>query len=209
MKLFTLTLKAFQFEELSEQAKKKAIEDNRNFNVDGYSWHEFLYEHWTDELAKNGFLKAKVYHSGFWSQGDGASFDAEIDLDFFLKQKKYRRLKRVQDYLYTAIKTNQYATHYCHEKTRYAVIYLEGACGPSANDPAINELINQLEADVEQSRLDFSKRIYKDLEETYDSLTGDEAVSESLIANEEDFLEDGSLLAGHRINYQDLQPIAA
>ena len=46
----------------------------------GYKWWEYVYEDWVTALEDVGLLAVEISFSGFWSQGDGASFTAEIDL---------------------------------------------------------------------------------------------------------------------------------
>lgn len=43
-------------------------------------WYEYVFELWKSALAEIGFEDAEFQFSGFWSQGDGASFTATVDL---------------------------------------------------------------------------------------------------------------------------------
>lgn len=54
------------------------IEENRDFNVEcGLDWWDALYEDFKDVAQAFGFCVTNIYFSGFWSQGDGASFEHE------------------------------------------------------------------------------------------------------------------------------------
>lgn len=88
MKTKVITL--YEFNELSEDAKKKAIESLRDCNVD-YNWWEDNYQDFAKIAAyfgisidnkseRAGGYKPAIYFSGFGSQGDGSSFEATIDV---------------------------------------------------------------------------------------------------------------------------------
>lgn len=63
---------------------EKAIEKARQWLMDGqtdHEWWEYTYETWKNALDQIGFCDADISFSGFWSQGDGASFTANVDLE--------------------------------------------------------------------------------------------------------------------------------
>jgi hypothetical protein len=62
--------------------------------------------------------------------------------------------------------------------------------------PAIDldDLLNKFEKDADELRKDLSNEIYKDLEKEYDYLNSDEAVIETLEANDYEFDEDGDII---------------
>ena len=67
--------KVYSFDELSKEAKEKALEELRYINVD--------YENWADDTIEQikrigsylGIEIDQVLYSGFSSQGDGACFE--------------------------------------------------------------------------------------------------------------------------------------
>src|SRR5690348_11309059 len=71
----------FQFDELSDAAKEKARDWYRTVSADDDFWQEGA----LDAIAEAGNLlgiefdrkhsKRAIWFSGFWSQGDGASYD--------------------------------------------------------------------------------------------------------------------------------------
>lgn len=65
-----------KFSELSDEGKRKAIDNNRDISVD-YGWWDFVFEDYTIKLKKLGFWDIKLYFTGFSSQGDGACFTAK------------------------------------------------------------------------------------------------------------------------------------
>lgn len=58
-------------------------------------WHETTLDEWKEKLKKLGFLDAEIAYSGFCSQGDGASFTAEIgDKRVRLPRSIKRKMRR-------------------------------------------------------------------------------------------------------------------
>lgn len=50
-----------------------------------HDWAEYSREMWVEVLESVGFDNAEVFFSGFWSQGDGACFTADINLETLIK----------------------------------------------------------------------------------------------------------------------------
>lgn len=182
----TIRTKVYKFDELTPSAQNKAIELLNDLNVHE-NWFDPTIENMVEMLSENGFDNAKIQFSGFWSQGDGASFDADINLKHFCKDK--RILAIAGNYCDFRIEKNSFANHYSHEKTRY-VEY-------NALDEkfvCINSALQDLSRTIEEKRLSLCKQIYKDLENDYEYLTSREAIIESIQANEYEFFKDGKLI---------------
>lgn len=85
----TITKTVYSFSELlalHEQGKvlEKAVQRAREWLIEGqtdHAWWEYLEEMWRDALDQIGFTDAEISFSGFWSQGDGASFTASVDVE--------------------------------------------------------------------------------------------------------------------------------
>lgn len=60
---------------------------------------------------------------------------------------------------------------------------------PAIHDP--DGLVNKFQAGIEELRADYSKEIYRTLEEAYEGLTSDESVQDALIGNEYEFTAEG------------------
>jgi hypothetical protein len=70
----------YEFDELSDKAKKKAIEHfgqwwHEDFDGDGIKYL------WKTKLEELGYKNADIKFSGFDSQGDGACFNSNIEFD--------------------------------------------------------------------------------------------------------------------------------
>lgn len=74
----TIQLELFTFDELSDDAKQKAIKDDRNSDARDF-YYDYTIEHYQHALKFVGFEDVDISFSGFHSQGDGASFTANYD----------------------------------------------------------------------------------------------------------------------------------
>ena len=81
-------MKTYTISELSPEAKKTAIEGIRNDR--GFTERDidldWVIENETEDLEALGLENVEISFSGFWSQGDGASFTARVnDIPAFIK----------------------------------------------------------------------------------------------------------------------------
>ena len=70
--------KEYTFEELSPEAKINALDEMRDINVEYTEWHQPVVEGFEEEMKELGLEEVEVQYSGFYSQGDGASFTGEV-----------------------------------------------------------------------------------------------------------------------------------
>ena len=74
----------YRFEELEGKAKEKA----QQWLVDvatGHDWYESVYDLAKEDGAKRGFEIEDIRFSGFWSQGDGASWTGSVNVARFIE----------------------------------------------------------------------------------------------------------------------------
>jgi hypothetical protein len=117
MEKITKEYKVFEFKELSEETKQTVID----------KWYEnedypFLEENIEEQLNQideyNIFDDVKLQYSLSWSQGDGLSFSAEINLKAFLDNiylKKLPEWKKngIKEYIFD-IHSKGNTGHYCY-----------------------------------------------------------------------------------------------
>ena len=159
-----IEIKAFQFEELDSQTKEKVIENNRTINVDSDFW-------WQDELH--------IYKN---------------ELDIIVSEFDiYRRTMNIciEDSFETAQKiVNFFGKESSIVKT--AKIFLKdniSVCKSYEDD--WYELEEQLEYLEEEFRREIAEEILSMLTSQYEYQTSDDAIKETIIANEYEFQEDG------------------
>jgi hypothetical protein len=176
----------FNFSELDDKQKSKVLDNLRYVNVDYDSWYDSDKEDFTTILECLGYYDIKSYFTGFYSQGDGASFSAKFKVP---KNKEFKeRLKKLKDYAPTYFENtgleNDFLNldfsyerenditicevyqrgHYYHENTVY-----------SDND-SLQEFSRYMAA-----------RYYRDLENQYEYLTSDAAIIETIECNGYEF----------------------
>ena len=79
---------SFQFDELSPDIQKKVLNYYRETYEENIfdGWYEDVIENFESKLKNLGLEDIESRFSGFWSQGDGASFTANVrDVEKFLK----------------------------------------------------------------------------------------------------------------------------
>ena len=187
------------FEELSEEAQENALEKYRDWNIDDSFWHKCV----TDNAKELGRLFGveieNIHFSGFWSQGDGACFEGDYEYkkggvkalkEYAPKEYELHRIVKALQELqrknfYKLSAYVKHRGHYYHEMCTDIQVTSDNESMGGANDDAyygIQELLR-----------DFMRWIYKRLESEYDYLTSKEVIKESLIANECQFNEEGTL----------------
>ena len=77
----------YSFEELSPEAQRNALDELRDINIEYSDWHETVIEDFEGDMKEDGLSDIEVSYSGFYSQGDGASFTGNVyDSGIFMKK---------------------------------------------------------------------------------------------------------------------------
>lgn len=199
----------YHLDELSGAAKEKARAWYREGGFD-YDWYDAVYEDFQRIAEILGLrLKTRVvrlygggtrqepclWFRGFWSQGDGASFET-----FYSYQKAASRrirdyapqdteLHRIADALQTLQRRNFYqlhaeASHRGHYYHEYCM-----AISVSRESPTWQDMTADAEDVVTKALRDLARWLYRQLEREYEFQTSDEQVDEALAANEYTFTE--------------------
>lgn len=194
--------KVYTFDELSEEAKEKAIEKSRYINVDISEWYYFIYGIFKHQYS-NLFDITNIYFSGFCSQGDGAMFeyDGITDklIDEFIAQLPItdHRKKTVKENIYFSgsgkHKGYYHNEHCCSHSINvdYKDVLYNGKY-PNFNE--LDELQMDFEAFIEKRYIDLAKELYQSLEDEYEWYTSDKSIKEHFIENEYEFTEQGELI---------------
>lgn len=191
--------------------KDELIEHYRDINVDVYEWWEGVYDAFREDMSDKHIEVEDMRFSGFWCQGDGASFTGYIkdNLEFL----KTHNLAETYPYIMRLIehggdftlRIERTGRNYVHENTVAAelsytdMFYNILPCGP--DDTLRAEVVAQWDAllDEEYARLaddvtsvirGYCHDLYRSLNDEYDYLTSDEAVWEAIVANDLDAIED-------------------
>lgn len=190
-----ICVKVYEYDELSPEAQETAREW---WTGEGFDfWDEPSIEDAKVCGAQFGIEVDEIHYSGFWSQGDGACFEGfysfkkggvrAIKEHAPQDQELHRiavRLSALQKrYFYGLTARVKHEGRYSHEHcTR---IYVENTCNPNNEAPA------EVEEEVSDLLKDFMRWIYRQLREEYEYQVSEEAVAETLMANQYEFFVDG------------------
>jgi hypothetical protein len=199
----------YTFDELSDDAKEKARDWWREGGLD-YDWWDSSYDDFATIATIFGIdLKQKavrmmngkdsyepaICFSGFWNQGDGASFEGRYS---YMKGAPAAirahapkdetlhsfadRLQAIQKPLfYRASAIISTSGNYCHSHTMSVDCELDGG----------RETTRETDEDLLDVFRDFADWMYRSLEKEHEYLTSDESVDETIKGNEYEFTEEG------------------
>lgn len=208
-----------KFNELTDRAKEKVREHIcQHHEVD----YEYVIEDAKEQGRERGFAIDDVQWSGFWSQGDGASWTGAVHLGVFIDKcikpddtdfTKYTILRElVRDgWVEPTITIGRRSFHYVHSGTMEASgpdsygerdesVLLRGILA-GASVRQLYESIGGFDfiyytavPAVLDAAKDYADEIYKRLEKEYEWYISDEHIEEMAEINEWQFDEDGSFL---------------
>ena len=188
------------------------INKHRDFNVNHDWWDSTYYDfERICEILGIELNKGEPSFDGFWSQGDGASWTGRYRAErlsynnlesFYIhtydlapaairEHCNDEELHRIADELcllariYGPVyaKVSRSSSRYCHSITMQ-IDEWEYYDEENQPDPVPDEIVDLIETTLLQLFRDLADWLYKTLENEYDYLTSDEAVIESLEANE-------------------------
>ena len=200
----TQTLTVYKFNELPTEIQDKIIQKNCDINTDYNGWDDFVIEEHTEKLELIGFDDVKIRYSGFYSQGDGASFYSKT-LDLF-KIMQYFGMDKTYPTLWKYLNEDSYnvggevgmielGSMYSHENSVKidGYLYLTNDEQDSIDAKQFEKESNELVEWLENWRYEYSKDIYRDLKNEYEMLCSREQIIETLEINEFEFYSDGTI----------------
>lgn len=195
----------FHFDDLNETAKKKAIEDNYNINVDFDGWYEGVQENFIEEQKEIGITvdREKIYFSLF-DQGSGSSFGGEIDgIKYFdhLTENQRKEYQPILD-LVKSGGDEKYFTFNIYNKHGYSGSMTIGYDEDFVENynfetETEKETIEKLYLDfvdtIQQNVRDDADKLHRRFEKEYFFLTDEEQIIDTLRASDISFWEDGEI----------------
>lgn len=192
--------KTFKFDELSPEAQQVAIDQYRNDEFYPFDdWYDFIKSDFHEILELIGFYNIDSCFSGFYSQGDGASFTA----DYTYKKGCLNAIKNYapnDKELYSIVKSivshqkdNGYKLECIITHSGSMYIHSSTMCfdWSKGNDSCFEWKNNSVEDEIEQLFKDLADWYYSKLYNEYEYLMSDECIIENIESNEYDFLESG------------------
>lgn len=218
-----ITITAYTYAELEGRAKDNAREKLTQWATD-HEWWEYIYDDAKERGKEYGYDIEDIRFSGFWSQGDGASWTGDIDLVAFIEKLADKLSASFgEDMLLVELMRNGWVNkrmnivrrsyHYCHENTM-TYDYHDWDDWQNADDAAtlaegvmagasVRHLCEGFSVEgrlqswincAEHMAKDYARDIYRALEEGYDDLVDDERLAEFASANEYLFDENGRVM---------------
>lgn len=209
----TITLNLYTIKELDQDARQKAFDDNRFFNVDDNFWYESVLDDFCEVCRIVGvdLRPEDISFSGFSSQVDGSTFELTIDVPAFIRgirRKLWKGYAPNLDFeipdsicnhhvmlflelglISTIAKTKRPGRGYWLEfSSEYDWSGKEGVEYPNI----IREL-EKMESWLAYTLKIFNKYLYRSLEEIYNYYTSDQSLKDAFEANEYLFTADGKM----------------
>lgn len=170
----TKTINLYEFDELSESAKEKAIQNLSDINVD-YEWWDFIFED-----AKRIGIKITEFDTDRYCRGEFIKDFEEI-------------VSSIQQEHGKDCDTYKTAVQFEQEKTALVAKYSDG----ENLSEVVYENEDDFDQDCDELEKEFLKSLLEDyrimLRKEYEYLTSCEAIIETIKANEYTFTEDGKL----------------
>lgn len=200
MKTITKEFTIYEYSDIlyNEDLKQKILQKYYDINT-GFDWFKYILEDWKTKLEAIGFINPEINFTGFYSQGDGASFTCEyIDIKKIAIHSELFTNREINA-LYAlwnngcieaAIKRNTH--HYYHKYTITNEFY-DGQM--LIRWTHLQKIVDRLREYIDNLILTLSDAIYKQLETEYEYLTSEAAILKTIQANNYDFYEDGSIAA--------------
>lgn len=205
MKTITRTILLFTAAELKEadpQAFEKAREKYNDAELD-LEWWRTVYDEFLQIAPLMGFSveSDNIQFSGFWSQGDGASFtgSAVFAVDALEKVKSYAPqdttlhaiAKDCGDYGAQGIRCRieRISSHYCHENT----ISVEDNVWTLDAEGELQDCTEEAADNVRDTCRALMRWLYGQLEKEHTYRSGEECFLETAAANEWTFTADGEM----------------
>lgn len=196
-----------RFNALTTRQKDEILDKRRHWNTENTDWHECAYDDFKLEMDAIGIDVDDIFFSGFSSQGDGACFEGRVsNWAKFLESIGYTcpALTGLADTAWgfsvrhsgwyyhencTSFSSDMASPKDYEEDSLEAFIDMYSPYNTEIQNAAFVAILqgydyNKLHDEFEEAFKGHMRALYSTLEVEYDHLTSDEAVLESLEAND-------------------------
>ena len=207
----TIQIKLYEFAELDDKGKKKALSELCAINVD-YDWYESIFYDFQAIVRTLGITLTtnNIHFSGFYSQGDGSTFKASVNLPELLAGVKNENWKTYAPLLELDLPVYEADKHLIKLIKNEGIDISPQIIQPTRSYyvraemnfqfPYNNHRFDRIEAELGkleewlQAVADkLNRYLYKSLQDDYEYQTSDKAIIEAIEANEYHFTADGKL----------------
>ena len=176
------------------------IEKHRYINVEYNNWWDCVESDFIEDMKQVGIHVDKIYFSGFWSQGDGACFVGSLDnaLTYLNHHHvdQFPMLRKLIEMGGSVWANSDHRGRYYHSNS----VSINAECeafwqcaNPKSElqeaviqrwDGMVDKEIVDFEAALAEQWRTYMNDLYTKLEEEHDYLTSDDAVWDTLVAND-------------------------
>lgn len=176
------------------------LEKYRYINVEHNNWWDCVESDFIEDMKQVGIQVDKTYFSGFWSQGDGACFVGSLDnaLTYLNHHHvdQFPMLRKLIEMGGSVWATSHHRGRYYHSSS----VSINAECeafwqcaNPKSElqeaviqrwDDMVDKEIVDFEAALAEQWRTYMNDLYTKLEEEHDYLTSDDAVWDTLVAND-------------------------
>lgn len=199
-----VTFELFTFDELSEEAKKKAVEEYlAKYGDELFGPYEVatLSDYFIGRLARYGYEDMEVFWSLGHSQGDGMRFEGEmVDEDTIhvakrlLEEEDFKKYAKIVEELGMVIQIVGTTHQYYHYNTMAVNFDLDkGVCWDHFDDYEYERVLDRLYEKIKLDIIEISEELEAEGYEHIDYHYTEENVKNVLSINEWEFYEDGSI----------------
>jgi len=205
----------YKFEELSAEAKERAIEQYKNR---GWDWDEhdtkMLEEYFQEELETLGLPGGDIRWRLNYSQGDGMAFYGKVDITDYVTRNNLATpseylplidaLANDEAEIVIEIEKRQAFHMYDHWNTMVVSSYVNTYDDPGVGGrkrwpqrigrPKLERLTHQLTEHIRGHVKDVSHKLEKAGYEEIEYKSSDEVIADNITANDYEFDEDGSFV---------------
>ena len=178
----------YNINELEDSIKTKVLDKYRYNSVD-VDWYHPVYDDFFAELERYG-IEADIEFTGFYSQGDGASFitttcDTDLLIRTLFEEGHDIPENALLDSKNLSVRIDRMNSRYSHEETMYVDIHDEDMTLSDLESETLNDII-------EEWAKEKARDLYRKLESYYEDITSDKEVIEYLADSE--FFQNGDIV---------------
>ena len=217
----TIEITLYSFDELEGAAKEKAVQRYHENWMD-HDWYQCTYDMMKEEGEhKHGFRVDDIRFSGFWSQGDGASWCGAVNIKDWIATKPSEYQTHATTQIILALIEEgwvdervlvSFGNHrYCHEYTMDITeigmhepededVKMELGMFKGASAKELCHIVGcaagalyDMDKEIKEDVIAFARTIYRELEDDYRAQTTEEAIGEAYAINDVWFDESGRM----------------
>lgn len=192
------TTKYYEFTELNKEIQERLIKEKQDeVTNDEYFWQDIYCDEFKESALNTirekipGIEDEELQFSLNCCQGDGVSFTGELGeeniaslLSLVYGGNIPRQIKRIIPHMESIVFERNRHLRYCHEYTVSTEIKINGHEYYTEFYPRIEKLLEDLEKQIDQYRVEICKKLEKEGYDLQDYYTGREYAIQELSSNE-------------------------